>query len=197
MSTPDKRFNAVIEEIDEVNHQDPNREELRGKSYAKEYLYSLRMSDMLEEYMADPGELMKIATRGQHIKRWSIPRSEYPMDRKGYLKWRTQLKTLHGELLGDIMNKHGYDQEEIVHVQDLVAKKRLKNDVETQQLEDVICLVFLQYYFEDFAAKHEEPKVLEILQKTWKKMTEKGKEMAMQLPLSTGAKELVTKALEA
>ena len=195
MSTQDERFRSVVSEIDAANQEDPNKEGFEGKFYSKEYLYSQRMSAMLSEYMDDPDELMSIAARGQHIRRWTIPRNEYPMDRKGYLQWRTKLKMLHGELLGNIMEKHGYSEKDIDHVQDLVTKKRLKNDPQTQQLEDVICLVFLKYYFEDFATKHEESKVLDILQKTWKKMTKRGREIAVELPLSPPAKVLLNKAL--
>ena len=195
MSTHDERFRHVISEIDAANEEDPNKEEFEGKFYSKEYLYSERMSAMLSEYMDDPDELMSIAARGQHIRRWTIPRNEYPMDRKGYLQWRTKLKMLHGELLGNIMEKYGYSQQDIDHVRDLVTKKRLKNDPQTQQLEDVICLVFLKYYLEDFTTKHDESKVLEILQKTWKKMTKRGREMALELPLSPPTKVLLTKAL--
>ncbi|MBL6449719.1 DUF4202 domain-containing protein [Fulvivirga sp. 29W222] len=189
------RYSAVITAIDSINKQDPRIEVLDGESLPKEYLYSLRMSQMLEAYDDGANELLKIAARGQHIKRWAIPREDYPMDRKGYLAWRTQLKLMHGSLLRDIMQKYNYESKDIDSVADMVIKKKLKTDKATSKLEDVACLVFLQYYFEDFAAQHPHDKILDILRKTWGKMSAKGKEMALKLDLSDNSKETISEAL--
>lgn len=168
---------------------------LHGKPLPKEYLYSLRMSEMLETYEKSADELLIIATRGQHIKRWAIPRSDYPMDRKGYLTWRTQLKFMHGSLLRNIMQKYDYTPQEIDSVVGMVTKKKLKTDEPTRKLEDVACLVFLQYYFQDFATLHPQKKVLDILRKTWAKMSVKGRRLAVELDLSASSKKLITEAL--
>ena len=189
------RFIEVISAIDNINRQDPRIEMYKGEEFPKEYLYSLRMSQMLEVYDKDADELLKIAAHGQHIKRWIIPRSDYPMDRKGYLTWRTQLKLMHGSLLREIMQSHNYSEQDIEQVADMVIKKKLKTDESTKKLEDVVCLVFLQYYFEDFASQHPTEKVLDILRKTWNKMSAKGKELAMELNLSENSKNLITEAL--
>ena len=119
------------------------------------------------------------------------------MDRKGYLEWRTRLKLMHADLIKTIMAEQGYSQAEAQIVGDLVQKKRLKQDPEAQALEDVVCLVFLQYYFEDFIQQHkdEEGKIVGILQKTWRKMGEKGHEAALALELSENAMRLVKEAL--
>jgi len=189
-------IDQIVAQIDDLNSQDPNKEVWDGNEYPKELIYGKRMTEMLFEYDETPSVAMQVAARGQHVMRWSIPRSDYPMDRKGYLKWRTDLKVFHGKLLSELLEKEGVDQELIEKVNDLVTKKRLKNDLETQQLEDVICLVFLKFYFTDFAAEHEEEKVISIVQKTWAKMTHQGHEMAFKLDFKESDRSIIKKALQ-
>lgn len=191
------RFKKTLEDFDAINKEDPNQELVNGQSFPKELIYGIRMSEMLMETYPDSGELLRLAARCQHIKRWAIPREDYPMDRKGYLLWRTRLKQFHGEMAGKIMEQNGYSEEDIKKVDDLLNKRRLKTDPETQALEDVICLVFLKYYFKEFIHKHEheESKLVGILQKTWNKMSVKGKEKALSMPHSPEAKDLLNKAL--
>lgn len=185
----------IIAKIDAINAEDPNTVLYFGEECPKELVYGQRMTDMLHEYDSSPSLAMQIAARGQHIQRWAIPRSDYPMDRKGYLKWRTELKLMHGEMLAELLDEEGVDQSTIDKIKDLVTKKRLKTDTETQQLEDVVCLVFLKYYFEEFAAEHEDEKIISIVQKTWGKMTEKGHEMALKLDYNEKELALIKKAL--
>ncbi|WP_317048729.1 DUF4202 domain-containing protein [Reichenbachiella versicolor] len=185
----------VLKKIDEINSEDPNKEVVDGKELPKELVYGQRMTEMLGEYDSSPSEEMQIAARGQHIRRWDIQRSEYPMGRAGYFKWRTMVKIYHGELLSEIMEENGYSQDSMDEVVKLVTKKKLKTDEPSQQLEDVICLVFLKYYFHEFAKLHQEEKVIDIVRKTWGKMTEKGHEMALKLEYVPEDLALVQKAL--
>ena len=192
------RFANTIKEIDHLNAIDPNLEVENGIKTPKELLYSKRMSEMLEHFHPDASESLKIAVRAQHIQRWVIPREKYEMDRKGYLQWRTELKKFHGNLTASIMGKTGYSETEIQKTEDLINKRRLKTDPEAQALEDVVCLVFLRYYFDDFIAKHadEESKLKDIIQKTWKKMSSKGHEFALNLPHSEPALKIIQSALD-
>ena len=128
-------------------------QQVLGETHPKEWLYAIRMSEQLVEFAPDASEELRIAARAQHICRWKSPREDYPMDRPGYLRWREDLKKMHAKLTGEILEEVGYDSEFIKRVQFLIRKKQLKKDEGTQTLEDVICLVFLKYYFEDFAAK--------------------------------------------
>lgn len=189
------RFQQCLKDIDEINAEDPHLETVDGQTYPKELRYSQRMTAMLNEFEPDASEMLRLAARAQHIKRWSIPRDSFPMDRKGYLQWRTQLKKFHGELAGSIMAKNGYSTEEISRVDDLLNKRGLKTDPEAQALEDVACLVFLKHYFDDFLIQHDEEKLLNILEKTWKKMSDKGRKAALSLKLSPSASALVEKAV--
>lgn len=189
------KLQQAIEKIDEVNAQDPNKELENGKAFAKELLYSQRMSECLHEFAPDASDELKIAARAQHIGRWKIERSSYDMDRIGYLKWRNELKKLHAEITSDILSSVGYDTSFIDRVSFLVQKKQIKKDEESQTLEDVICLVFMQYYLKDFGKKHEEDKIIDIIQKTWSKMSEKGHKAALSLSLNEDSAQMVQKAL--
>ena len=193
---PDKeRFENAIALFDQLNSADPNKEEFNGRMYPKEILYAERMTARLGVFTPNASEALQLAARCQHLCRWEIPRTTFPLGRKGYNQWRSTLRTFHAEKAATSMQQVGYDQSMIDRVQFLVLKKQLKRDKETQILEDVICLVFLEFYFPAFAANHPEDKVIDILQKTWRKMSEAGQAAALQLPLEVAAMDLIKKAL--
>lgn len=189
------RFEKAIQLIDQINAEDPTLETWKGKGFPKELLYSHRMTKKLGEFASDADEHLKIAARAQHIARWKIQRSAYPMDRTGYLTWREELKKFHAELASEILSQVGYEEEIISKVKFLIRKKQLKTDFETQILEDVVCLVFLEYYFEEFAEKHESEKIKDILKKTWNKMSDNGHKAALQLNFSPQSLRLIQEAL--
>lgn len=195
--TNQTRLEKTLAAFDAANLQDPNTEIVDGKTVAKEWIYAQRMSAQLHRFCAEPSEALQLAARSQHICRWKSPRSDYPMDRSGYKKWRLDLAQLHGEIAGEIMAQEGYDESMIARVKDLLLKRSLKRDDEVQALEDVICLVFIEFYLEDFASKHDEEKLIDIIRKTWNKMSEKGHAAALKLPLSDAMLALVGKALGA
>ncbi|MEW7290553.1 DUF4202 domain-containing protein [Aquimarina sp. 2304DJ70-9] len=192
---PTDKLSEAYTLFDKANAKDPNKEELNGVLIPKELLYSQRMTQTLEQFDPEASDVLKLAARSQHICRWEIPRSSYEMDRVGYLKWREDLKKFHAQKTSEILTILGYDQETIDRVSFLLQKKKLKKDEETQALEDVICLVFLNFYYEDFLAKHTDEKIIDILQKTWRKMSEKGHQAALKLSYSKKALDLVQKAL--
>lgn len=193
--TDQHRLEKTLAAFDTANLEDPNTEIVDGKSVAKEWIYAQRMSAQLHKFCESPSEALQLAARSQHICRWKSPRSDYPLDRSGYKKWRLDLAQLHGEIAGGIMAEHGYDETMIARVKDLLLKRSLKRDDEVQALEDVICLVFIEFYLEDFANKHDEEKLIDIIRKTWNKMSEKGHEAALNLPLSESMLGLVGRAL--
>ncbi|MDQ4139746.1 MAG: DUF4202 domain-containing protein [Bacteroidota bacterium] len=195
MITDQKRFEAAIARFDELNSEDPHTEYVNGKAYPKELLYALRMTDWLNKIEPGASEALQLAVRCQHLCRWKIQRDEYPMDRQGYHVWRTILRKKHAEWAGEALKEVGYDQETIDRVQFLVLKKQLKVDPEVQLLEDIVCLVFLENYFLDFAQSHEDEKVVEIIQKSWVKMTPRGQQLALNLDMPPKARSLVAQAL--
>ncbi len=196
MATTDKLL-VAFQHFDEANKQDPNTEIFEGTTYPKEVLYGIRMTERLNEFDPTASEALRLTARCQHICRWEIPRESYEMNREGYLRWRQELKKFHAKKAASILEDVGYDDETIDNVKFLLEKKQLKKNEETQSLEDVICLVFLEFYFEPFAHKHPEDKTIDILQKTWRKMSIKGQEAALKLPLSKFSLNLITKALHA
>ncbi len=191
------KLQSAFQLFDAANQQDPNTEIFQGKPYPKELLYAHRMTEQLNAFAPDASEALQLTARCQHICRWEIPRDSYAMNREGYLRWRQDLKKFHANKAASILEKVGYSEKTIKKVRFLLEKKQLKKNEETQTLEDVICLVFLAYYFEPFAGKHPEEKTIDILQKTWRKMSEKGHMAALQLPFSKNAHELISKALGA
>jgi hypothetical protein len=195
MMIESNRFRKAIGQFDAVNREDPNRESFQKKSFPKELLYAQRMTACLDRLAPDASEPLRLAARCQHIARWKIPRSNYPMDRLGYQRWRTTLNRFHAEKAGEILNVLGYADEMVSRVQGFLLKKHLKNDSEMQLLEDVICLVFLESYFSGFSKKHAESKMITIVQKTWNKMSLRGQEAALQLDLLPEDLALIKKAL--
>jgi len=183
MSQQDQAYEKAVALIDAANSADPNQEtDTDGKAWPKELLYSQRMSDMQQRYAPDADDVMKLAIRAQHIQRWKSPRSDYPEGRQGYLKWRTDLYRFHADTAGELMAKAGYPEDDIERMKMAVGKRKLKVNPDTQLLEDVIDLVFIEHYMLAFAGKHpeyDEEKWLDIIRKTWKKMSERGQQFAL------------------
>ena len=190
------RFDDAIRGFDDANAEDPVLERVEGEDLPKELVYGRRMSRWLERLAPDAPESVKLAARAQHIRRWEIPRDTYPEGRAGYLKWRTDLHKRHADIAATILQDAGYDDETIGRVRTLLRKRGLKTDPDVQLMEDVICLVFLEHYFHDFAQKHEEEKLISIVQKTWKKMTEKAHKAALQLDYAPEDLAVIQKALQ-
>lgn len=191
----DNRLETVLAWIDAANAADPSVEILEGVSQPKALLYGKRMSAWLYRGYPESSELLRIAARGQHIRRWEVPRESYPATREGYLKWRTYLYGFHADCVAALMQEAGYDSSAIDRVKSLLQKRGIKTDPEAQALEDVICLVFLENYFAEFAATQNGKKLLNIVRKTWGKMSEKGHGLALQLPFTQPVQELLAQAL--
>ena len=189
------RLNQIIAAIDAVNARDPTLVEADGKLLPKTLLYGKRMSALLKEFMPNAPEVLLIAARAQHIERWSIARASYPEGRIGYLNWRKDLQLHHAKLCGELMLVAGYGIDDIKKVDSLLRKERLKYDPLTQTLEDVICLVFLQYEAPEFIALHDDDQVRDILTKTTRKMSPLGLTKAGLLTLDARLTMLLTEAL--
>ena len=182
-------MNSLLERalraFDEINRQDPRLED----GEPTELRYARRMSFRLDALAPDASDVVVLAVRAQHIARWRIPRSDFPDGRAGYKRWRTTLGQMHADVAADAMAEVGCDAATIERVRALLTKSRLKHDPEVQLLEDVACLVFLEHYFVPFARKHGYPhdKVVDIVRKTWNKMSERGHAAALQLAPSLPA----------
>jgi len=165
-----ERFTQAIALFDAANGQDPNLDE----GQPKELLYAQRMTAMLGRFAPEAGEVARLAVRAQHIRRWTVPRSTYPLGKPGYFAWRTGLYKFHAETAGELMAEAGYDAEMIERVMAAVGKQGIKTNPDAQLVEDVSCLVFIEHYMLGFAgqqADYTEEKWLGIIRKTWKKMS--------------------------
>jgi hypothetical protein len=185
------KYAAVIALIDQANAADPTSIEYQGESYPKEVLYAERHLAWALRLQPNAAECLRIAAKTQHICRWESPRSDYPMNRVGYLKWREDLKRFHAKRAGMLMAAAGYDAESIVRVQSLNLKKGIKADADCQTLEDALCLSFLELGFDDLIAKYAEAKVLSILQKTAVKMSEAGRALISTIEFSEPGQQIV------
>lgn len=190
-----QQLSHVLNAIDNINSQDPNLSEINGEQRPKELLYGQRMTACLEEFWTDANELLQIAVRAQHIKRWHLKRSEFEAGKAGYYAWRIAQGKFHAELTSELMKEHDYSEEDINKTASILRKEKLKTNSDTQTLEDVACLVFLQHYFDEFAAKYSEEKIIRIVQKTWGKMSDKGHTIALSLTLPEHLAAIVAKAL--
>jgi len=188
-------LDSTLAAIDAANAEDPRR--VDGRAF--ESVYAERMSARLAALYPEASDLLKIAARAQHLKRWEIPRADYPEGRKGYNEWRRACRVHHANLAGEFMRSNGYDEASIAHVGALIRKEQLKKDPESQALENVAAVVFIEHYFDDFLAKYadyEDEKIVDILGKTLCKMSPKGHAAALALPLPDRARVLVATAVE-
>ena len=177
---------SVLAAIDAANAADPNLEP-DGRPAA--LVYGERMSEELARRFPDASEHLRVAARGQHVERWKIARSDYPEGRAGYLAWRADEARAHGERVAGLMADAGYPEADRERVASLLRKEGLKRDAETQALEDVICFVFLRWYFADFAARHGDLDIDRIVTRTARKMSPEARaaaaaEFALPAPLA-------------
>lgn len=195
MTSDPTRFNTAIGRFDEENTKDPNTELVDGVPQPRELVYATRLTDWVLRLQPDAAEALKLAARCQHLCRWIIPRSQYPMDRPGYLKWRSELKKFHAEKSGQILREVGYDEDVVSQVQALNLKKNFPNDSNSRILEDALCLVFLQYQLTELAAKTDDEKMINALRKSWLKMTGQARTEALKLSYSPREMKLIQQAL--
>lgn len=177
------------------NAADPNSVETPGGRKPRELWMAERLEHWVRQIQTPPSTALLLAARCQHIMRWRIPRSEYDQGRVGYLKWRKDLAKMHADVATDILRQVGFDDATILAVREINLKQNLKVSPDVQAMEDALCLCFLEQEYTDFAQKHEDDKVVEIVEKTWRKMSPAGQKLALSLPLSGRPAQLVRRAL--
>jgi hypothetical protein len=193
MGADEERLARTLAAIDAANAADPERETDGAPAAVR---YGERMSTALAQLAPDASEALRIAVRAQHVERWRVPRASYPEGRAGYLSWRRDLGLAHAARAAELARESGYDDATIERVRSIVAKRKRASDPEAQALEDCACLVFLEHHLDAFAARHDEAKVIDVLRKTWAKMSELARDRALALPLSRPARALVAAALD-
>lgn len=191
-----ERFGRALALFDAANAEDPNQDE----GQPKELLYGRRMSDMIARFAPDASEAAQLAVRAQHIQRWKVPRDSYPMTKEGYHAWRTGLYTFHANTAAELMRRAGYDDAMIERMKKAVGKRGIKSNPETQLLEDIADLVFIEHYMLAFAQSkpdYDEEKWLGIIRKTWQKMSKDAQAFALsgKIRLPEPLVPLITKAI--
>lgn len=192
-----ERLDRALAALDALHAEDPEQVELDGARVPAELLYARRMTAALALLTAEPSEELRLAVRAQHLCRWRLPRSSYPDGKAGYHAWRREEARRHAELAAATLREAGYGEDAVLRVGALIQKKDLSRDPEAQALEDAACLVFLEHYAEAFARGRDEAQLVDIVQKTWRKMSPRARELAHALPLAGGVRALVQRALGA
>ena len=195
MST--ENFEKALTEIDRFNSQDPRQKIVDGVAHPQELTYSKSLTEWVLKLDPQASEALRIAARGQHIGRWTVPRAEYPADRSGYLRWREDLKLFHAGKVAGILRDVGYEEDFIQRVTSMMLKNNIKEDTDAQTLEDALCLVFFETQFMDLMEKTPVDKMKTLVRKTWKKMGAKGRDMALQMNLPLEEKHFLESILSA
>lgn len=186
------RSARALARIDSLHAEDPSR----GRDgRPSELVYAERMTEWLARLAPDADDALRLAVRAQHLARWRSPREAFPEGRVGYLKWRKEAGERHAEDVRAICLESGYDEAFAARVAAIVQKKARASDPAAQALEDCACLVFLEHELEPFAEKHPDEKVVDILKKSWGKMSEAARREALGIAFSERGKRLVEAAL--
>jgi len=193
------KLERAFQLFDDYNRQDPRTITLGGENYPQEHFYALKLHDWVLKLDRDASEELLLASRSQHIGRWEIPRESYPDGREPYLKWRKDLALHHADVTARLMTAAGYHNEIVERVSQIILKKRIKVDADVQTMENALCLVFLEFQFEDFRKKYtDEPyKMVNILRKSLLKMDAHGHNFALRLSYSNDGLSLISQALQA
>lgn len=189
------RFARAIAAFDQANAEDPHQLTVAGHGRPRELVQAERLAAWVDRLAPAGSEALRLAARCQHIRRWHIPRGSYPDGRVGYLQWRTQLARFHAETATRILEECGYEQPLIDSVRRINLKQNLHSNPDSQTMEDALCLTFLEFEFDEFREKYPVDKVIEVVQKTWKKMSARARELALTLPLEPASLAIVTRAL--
>ncbi len=189
------KLDKALKLFDEYNKQDPHIITWNGIDYPAEYFYALQLYNWVKKLAPNASETLLLASRAQHIGRWKISRDTYPSGKAGYYKWRTEVAKFHAEIVNQLMQQAGYNEGTIKKVQHIILKEDLRKDEEVQVMENALCLVFLEFQYEDFITKHDDESVIRILRKTWNKMTEPGRVAALSLTYNERGKNLIIQAI--
>lgn len=195
-SDPEGRLAAALAAVDAANADDPFTLVVDGVERPKELAHAELMTEWVRRLDPDAGDAQLIAARAHHLRRWALPRQDFPEGRAGYLRWRTTLKKRHAEEVGEILQGVGYDEATIERVQEIIRKERLGKDPQVQVHEDALCIVFLLTQLTDVAEQLGDDKTIDVLRKTARKMSPEGLAAAAALPLDATSADLLTRALD-
>lgn len=181
--------------IDAAHSADPKR---APDGRPAELVYADRMEAWVARLVPAAPPILRLAARCQHLERWSVPRATFPEGKAGYLKWRQSLYKKQAERAKELLLAAGVPAGEADEAATWVSKAAMKTNAGSQALEDAACLVFLENEIGDFAAQHADytrEKFVDILRKTWRKMSPGAQQAALALDLPPAIGALVREAV--
>jgi hypothetical protein len=191
------RFERAVALIDEANGEDPNVVLVGGLERPKELAHAEMATEWIRRLRPDASELLLVATRAHHLRRWESPRAGYPTGRDGYLRWKVDLQRRHAAAAEPLLTEAGYGDDEIERVQSIIRKRRLTSDPDVQAFEDALCLVFLETQLDELADKLDDDAMVEVLRKSLDKMSDAAKRLSVEIRMSERGAALVGRALTA
>jgi tRNAThr (cytosine32-N3)-methyltransferase len=183
------------ESIDAAHSADPNR---TSDDRPAELVYANRLETWVARLVPNASPLLRLAARCQHLERWSVPRDSYPEGKAGYFAWRKSLYHRQAGRARELLIAAGVSYSEATDAADWVSKSGLKTNPGTQALEDAACLVFLENEIGAFATGHAtypREKFVDIIRKTWRKMSPPAQNLAIGMPLPAAVASLVQEAV--
>ena len=181
--------------IDTAHSADPAR---AADGRPAELVYGERVAAWVARLAPAAPPLLLLAARCQHLERWLTPRATFPEGKVGYLSWRRSLYVKQAERARSLLIAAGVDTPAAAEVATWVSKTGLKTNAGTQALEDAAVLVFLENEISAFAAQHADyprEKFVDILKKTWRKLSPAAQQAALGLTLPPAIAGLVHEAL--
>ena len=189
-------YAAACAAIDAANGADPTVVVVRGISTP----LALAHGQLATEWISimhgpHPANEWLLAARAHHLRRWEVTRSTYPQGKAGYLNWRKDQKARHAHDVAELLTAAGYQSDFVASVQALIQRQQLRSDAGQQAVEDAACLVFIETQLASFADQHERGKVIDIIQKTARKLSPLGASMIDRIVLAPSAAALLAEAL--
>ena len=196
MSGVAERLSRAIAAFQAENSRDPNLITDAGGVRPRELLDAERLAAWVQRLEPQASEALVLASHCQHLRRWELPRSEFEPGRIGYLTWRKALARFHADQAARVLLGLGYEETLVLAVRQINLKQGMQSNPDVQSMEDALCLSFLEHELAEFATKHPDEKLLDIIRKTWGKMSDRARQLALLLPLPERAQQLVKQALE-
>jgi hypothetical protein len=196
LSTDTPRYAAAVAAIDDANDDDPTVVTVRGETLPLALAHGRLAAAWVDRLVDEPDQALLLAARAHHLRRWELPRADYPDGRAGYLRWRRDQKARHARDVASLLEAAGYDEPTIERVQALVRRDGLAaGDPGAQAVEDAACLVFLETQLTSVADKLEHDHLVDVLRKSARKMSDRGLELVGEIPLTDGERALLDEAL--
>jgi hypothetical protein len=185
----------AVAAIDAANGGDPQQITARGDTLPLALAHGQMAAEWVERLHPDADETWLLAARAHHLRRWELPRSQYPDGKAGYLRWKRDQKQRHAGDVATLLTDVGADANTVERVQQLVRREHLATDQGSQAVEDAACLVFLETQLTDVANKLPHDHVIDVLRKTARKISPTGMAAIAEIPLTDVERALLAEAL--